>query len=62
MSQHNQSPFETNFHDVLRRAAVLGASDLHIEPFEGKVVIRVRVDGVLGAIQEIVDARYSTIS
>lgn len=58
MSQHNQSPFETNFHDVLRRAAVLGASDLHIEPFEDRVVIRVRVDGVLGAIQEIVDAQY----
>ncbi len=58
MSQQNQSPFETNFHDVPRRAAVLGASDLHIEPFEGRVVIRVRVDGVLGAIQEIVDAPY----
>ncbi|MBF0470705.1 MAG: type II secretion system ATPase GspE [Gammaproteobacteria bacterium] len=32
---------------ILKRAVELGASDLHLEPFAGKLKVRYRVDGVL---------------
>ena len=32
---------------ILQHAAALGASDIHLEPFAGRVLIRYRVDGVL---------------
>jgi type IV pilus assembly protein PilB len=32
---------------ILQHAASLGASDIHIEPFSGRVLIRYRIDGVL---------------
>ena len=32
---------------ILQKAAALGASDIHLEPFAGRVRIRYRIDGVL---------------
>lgn len=32
---------------LLQRAAEIGASDVHVEPFEGRLRIRFRIDGVL---------------
>ena len=32
---------------ILQHAAALGASDIHLEPFAGRVLIRYRIDGVL---------------
>ena len=32
---------------ILQHAAALGASDIHVEPFAGRVLIRYRIDGVL---------------
>jgi type II secretory ATPase GspE/PulE/Tfp pilus assembly ATPase PilB-like protein len=32
---------------ILQHAADLGASDIHLEPFSGRVLIRYRIDGVL---------------
>ncbi len=32
---------------ILQQAAALGASDIHLEPFAGRVLIRYRIDGVL---------------
>ena len=32
---------------ILRHAATLGASDIHLEPFAGQVLVRYRIDGVL---------------
>ena len=32
---------------ILNHAAALGASDIHLEPFAGRVLIRYRIDGVL---------------
>jgi type II secretory ATPase GspE/PulE/Tfp pilus assembly ATPase PilB-like protein len=52
------SPFELNFNDLVRQAVRRGASDLHIEPFEDRLVIRVRVDGILLSLQELSDERY----
>jgi type II secretory ATPase GspE/PulE/Tfp pilus assembly ATPase PilB-like protein len=47
------SPFESNFHDLIRIAGEVGASDLHLEPFEEHVAVRMRVDGVLRMVQTI---------
>jgi type IV pilus assembly protein PilB len=38
---------------LLRRAVKEKASDVHIEPYEGKVVVRFRVDGILQARVEL---------
>lgn len=35
---------------IIRNAAELGASDIHIEPFEGQLKIRYRIDGLLREI------------
>lgn len=36
---------------LLQRAAETGASDIHIEPFEGRLKVRYRVDGVLQEVE-----------
>lgn len=38
---------------ILQRAAAVGASDIHVEPGEGRLRVRVRVDGVLREIMEL---------
>jgi type II secretory ATPase GspE/PulE/Tfp pilus assembly ATPase PilB-like protein len=52
------SPFELNFNDLLRQAAARGASDVHIEPFEDRLLVRARIDGLLTPLQELTDERY----
>jgi type II secretory ATPase GspE/PulE/Tfp pilus assembly ATPase PilB-like protein len=49
----NISPFESNFMDLIKIAGEVGASDLHIEPFEEHVTVRMRVDGTLRTVQTI---------
>lgn len=39
--------------DILRKAADLGASDIHLEPEKNKMNCRYRVDGILQAVLEI---------
>ena len=53
----NISPFLRNFEDILRNATSMGASDIHIEPAQDLVRIRVRLDGNLKTIQQIEDPR-----
>ena len=36
---------------IIQRAAEQGASDIHIEPFEGKLKVRYRIDGVLQEVE-----------
>jgi general secretion pathway protein E len=36
---------------LLQRAAETGASDVHIEPFEGRLKVRYRIDGVLHEVE-----------
>ena len=38
------------FKEILTEAIHKGASDIHIEPFEDEIVIRIRVDGQLSKI------------
>lgn len=43
----NDSPLIQRVNKILMAAVEMRASDIHIEPFENKVLVRVRVDGVL---------------
>ena len=36
---------------IIQRAAEQGASDIHIEPFEGDLKVRYRIDGVLQKVE-----------
>lgn len=47
------SPFDSNFFDLIKIAGDVGASDLHIEPFDDYVTVRMRVDGSLRTVQTI---------
>lgn len=49
------SAFEVNFLDLLRQAAALNASDLHIDPLEAGMRVRVRIDGTLRVLQWVHD-------
>lgn len=53
------SPFESNFLDLLRLAAEQNASDLHLDPMDTAVRIRIRVDGTLRVLQWIKGAAYA---
>jgi general secretion pathway protein E len=45
------APIVRAVNDLLERAAELRATDIHIEPFQSGLVVRMRVDGVLRAVQ-----------
>lgn len=46
----NNSPVVRLINSLIRQALKMGASDIHIEPFENKLRVRVRVDGDLQEI------------
>ncbi len=50
------------FKDILTKAVYKDASDIHIEPFDDEVVIRIRVDGKLSKILTIVKKSYSSLT
>jgi type IV pilus assembly protein PilB len=41
------------FNDILNKAIVQNASDIHIEPFEEYLIIRLRIDGELNEIERL---------
>ncbi|WP_303005767.1 GspE/PulE family protein [Romboutsia ilealis] len=47
------------FREILIKAIYKGASDIHIEPFEDEILIRIRVDGQLSKILTIDMESYS---
>ena len=47
------------FREILTKAIYKGASDIHIEPFEDEILIRIRVDGQLSKILTISMESYS---
>ena len=47
------------FREILTKAIYKGASDIHIEPFEDEILIRIRVDGQLSKILTIDMESYS---
>ena len=53
------SPFESNFLHLLCLAAEQNASDLHLDPMDGAVRVRIRVDGTLRILQWIKGSTYA---
>ena len=49
----------TQFREILSKATHKGASDIHIEPFEDEILIRIRIDGQLSTILTISMESYS---
>lgn len=47
------------FREILTKAIHKGASDIHIEPFEDEILVRIRVDGQLRKILTIAMESYS---
>jgi general secretion pathway protein E len=45
------APIVRAVNDLLERAVELRATDIHIEPFQSGLIVRMRVDGVLRAVQ-----------
>ncbi|MGL4912441.1 MAG: ATPase, T2SS/T4P/T4SS family [Romboutsia sp.] len=50
------------FQEILRKAILKNASDIHIEPFEKDIVIRLRIDGQLQVIDKYPMNIYSYLS
>ncbi|MDP4093447.1 MAG: spore germination protein GerPC [Bacillota bacterium] len=47
---------------IINQSITVGASDIHIEPFEKEVIVRFRVDGVLSENMKIPQTLYSAVS
>lgn len=58
MTSQSLTAFQLQFEHILKRALELGASDIHIEPFDRETKVRVRVDGTLEDIARISDVRF----
>lgn len=50
------------FKEILNTSISKGASDIHIEPFEEEVIVRIRVDGQLNQILTLDMDSYSSLS
>jgi type II secretory ATPase GspE/PulE/Tfp pilus assembly ATPase PilB-like protein len=53
-----RNPFEEYFTSVLKRAAELEASDIHIEPFKSDITIKMRVDSRLRVHDKQTDPEF----
>ena len=56
-----ESPAIVYVNNILIKALKSGASDIHIEPYEKNVLVRIRVDGRLNVIEEITNSFYQSI-
>lgn len=61
MEDVNNAPMVRLVNQVISQAVKLGASDVHIEPFEERVRIRVRIDGELKEIMSPAKSTHSAI-
>lgn len=52
LDEADEAPVIQLVNQLLRRAVTAGASDLHIEPYEGGLRVRIRVDGFLQKIMD----------
>lgn len=58
----DSAPIVRLVNSIIEQAALNGASDIHIEPFEEEVKVRYRIDGRLQAIQSIPKEAQSAVS
>jgi general secretion pathway protein E len=56
-----EAPVIQLVNQLLRRAVLAGASDLHVEPFEGGLRVRMRVDGFLQPVMHRADVPVKRI-
>lgn len=61
-NSNNDSPSVLLTASIIDLAITKRASDIHIEPFKDKAVVRIRIDGVLKKIMELPLNAYSSIS
>lgn len=61
LEDSSEAPVIQLVNQLLRRAVVAGASDLHVEPFEGGLRVRMRVDGFLQPIMHRADVPVKRI-
>ncbi|PJI09917.1 MULTISPECIES: GspE/PulE family protein [Clostridium] len=60
-SENNDSPSVLLTASIIDLAITKRASDIHIEPFKDKAVVRIRIDGVLKKIMELPLNAYNSI-
>jgi type IV pilus assembly protein PilB len=60
-SQQEQVPAEVLTH-ILEFAAITGASDIHIEPFELDAVVRYRIDGMLHEVMTLTPTCVASVT
>ena len=56
----SDSVIATSFHQIVRLAINYGASDIHIEPIQNQIRIRLRIDGVLKQLTTTNDPNQAT--
>jgi len=56
-----EGPARLFLYNLLREAVFSGASDIHFDPESGRVVIRLRVDGVLSEFKTIAKSFYPSV-
>ena len=59
LEQEDDAPIIRLINSLMAEAIKVGASDIHVETYESRLVVRFRVDGVLREI--VVQARISTV-
>ncbi|MDF2556410.1 MAG: type secretion system protein [Bacillales bacterium] len=57
----DDTPVVTLVNSILYKAHLAGASDIHIEPFEGKTSVRIRVDGQIVDYLQLSSSLHSSI-
>lgn len=53
-----ETPVIKYLNEIINRAVESNASDIHIEPYEGRYEVRFRIDGVLHVIDELKEGFY----
>lgn len=68
-SDHETPQVVSLVNSIIETAVLMGASDVHIEPFETEVIVRLRIDGILRSVASLppkvhqsLVARYKILS
>jgi general secretion pathway protein E len=56
-----ESPAIIFVNNFLLKAIKIGASDIHIEPYEKNVLVRMRIDGKLVVVEELTNGFYQSV-
>ncbi len=56
-----ESPAIIFVNNILLKAIKSGASDIHIEPYEKSVYVRIRIDGKLITVEELTNSFYQSV-